>query len=301
VASPIYVALDVETTGLSPERDAIIEIGMVKFDGRRVLDRYRSFVNPGRRIPFQITQLTGISPDDVKDAPVILTLLPKIREFVAGSTIIGHNIAFDMGFLAGAGLRLSNRTIDTFALANVVLLHVTRHNLSSLAEEMGIRQTSAHRALDDADTTRQLFLALCERAEQLPLPVIEDVNRAALGSHWPLASLFHSFEQNRARSAFNSSIGAQLQEKGFAASGKLGVLVKSEEEPELAPAPDKATTDIEAMLALLQPAGAIARQFPATSTGRNSWRCCARSQRRCVTTATAWSRPARARASRWPT
>ena len=253
-----YVALDLETTGLSPERDAILEIGLIKFAGQRVLGRFSSLINPARRIPYQITQLTGITLSDVQNAPLIREVLPKVREFIGDSTIIGHNVRFDMGFLTAAGLRLSNRTIDTFALASVVLLHVSGHSLGTLAAELGIQPSGAHRALDDAETARQLFLALCERAETLPLTVIQDINRAAVHSNWPLTALFRQLESRRSRTAFMGTLGAQLSDKGF---GRLGLLIADRDDEELAAQPEVVSTDTEAMVSLLEPDGRLAQSL----------------------------------------
>ena len=189
-----YVALDLETTGLTPERDQIIEVGVVKFAGQRVLDTFSSFVNPNQSIPFQVTQLTGIHDKDVTQAPTIDLLLPTISQFIGDSIILGHNVGFDRAFLASAGLRLRNRSIDTFELANIVFPHATRYSLTALANDLGVTLTSAHRALDDANATRQVFLVLCERAKELPLPLLEKINRVSQGTHWSLAGLLQGVQ-----------------------------------------------------------------------------------------------------------
>jgi len=259
-----YVALDLETTGLSPERDKIIEVGMVRFAGSRVLDTFSSFVDPNRKIPFQITQLTGIRNEDVQGSPSIDALLSKIKQFIGSSTILGHNVSFDLSFLAGAGLRLRNRSLDTFAIASIVLPHASRYSLGILAKEMGIPPGNSHRALDDADVTRQLFLALCDTARELPLPILQEINRVAQGSRWPLAGLFRSFERQRARSAFSGTLGDQLRAKGLVAEDtKFGLLVDSgEDEKEVIPAPDIACIDVPRMVELLHPSGLVAQRFP---------------------------------------
>ena len=259
-----YVALDLETTGLTPERDQIIEVGMVKFAGERVLDKFSSFVNPHQAIPFQITQLTGIHDKDVAQAPPIAALLPQIKRFIGNSTILGHNVGFDRAFLAYAGLRLRNSSIDTFGLANIVFPHATRYSLSALTNDLGITLTSAHRALDDADATRQVFLVLCERGRELPLPLLEKINRVSQGAGWPLAGLFHSFERQRARSAFGSALGDQLLAKGvITQEARFGLLADSDDDlAEIAPAPETVDTDIAAMVQLLEAGGRVARRFP---------------------------------------
>lgn len=260
-----YVALDLETTGLTPDRDEIIEVGMVKFAGDRVLETFTSFVNPNRRIPFQITQLTGIQDEDVTDAPPIDALLPTIRQFIDGSTLLGHNIDFDRSFLRRAGLPLRNAAVDTFALANVVFPHATRYSLGTLAEDLGIPQAAAHRALDDAKTARLIFLELCKRAQSLPLQVLQDINRVARASQWPLAGLFRTFESQRARSAFGGTLGDQLLAKGvIGQDAKFGFLAHDDEEGTGIASPSvEISTNPAEMVELLQPEGLVARHFPA--------------------------------------
>ncbi len=264
VEQETYVALDLETTGLSPDRDRIIEIGMVKFTSQGVLDTFATFVNPGRPIPFQITQLTGIRDRDVRDAPTIEALLPAVRSFIGKSTLVGHNVGFDVSFLSAAGLRLRNPAIDTFALAGIVWPHAARYNLATLAEEMGITPQTSHRALEDADTARQLFLALLERARQLPLNLIQDINRLAEGTGWPLAGVFRAIEHARTRSAFSrATLADQLRAKGLLDdSGAVALLGEVEAVEEVTPAPDLVTFDIEEQKALFQPGGLLAQRFP---------------------------------------
>jgi ATP-dependent DNA helicase DinG len=259
-----YVALDLETTGLNPERDQIIEVGMVKFAGQRVLDTFSSFVNPGQSIPFQVTQLTGIQDKDVAQAPTIDAVLPKVKQFIGDSAILGHNVGFDRAFLASAGLRLRNPGVDTFELANIVFPHATRYSLTALAADFGITITSAHRALDDADATRQVFLLLCDRARELPLPLLEKINRISYGSRWSLASLFTGFERQRAHSAFGSALGDQLLARGVVArDARFGLLADSNgDQADITPAPDLVSTDIDQMVQLLEAGGRVARRFP---------------------------------------
>ena len=105
MAERVLVALDLETTGLDPSRDTIIEIGAVRFQGDRVLDRFVTLVNPQRSIPLRITQITGIRNADVANAPVLAAVLPELLAFVTSdvAAIVAHNAGFDLGFLRAAG------------------------------------------------------------------------------------------------------------------------------------------------------------------------------------------------------
>src|ERR1051326_1965089 len=93
------VSLDIETTGLDPNKDAIIEIGAVRFNGHRIEDEWSTLVNPNRHIPEAITQLTGIDDDMVRNAPRIQDVLEELGTFVGDLPVLGQNVRFDLGFL----------------------------------------------------------------------------------------------------------------------------------------------------------------------------------------------------------
>src|SRR5919108_6416554 len=123
------VAIDIETTGLSEERDAIIEIGAVKFKGHRVEDEWSTVINPNRHIPEFITGLTGISDAEVRNAPRLAEVLPDLEAFVGDAPIVGHNVRFDLNFLQRMGLFEFNEVIDTYELASVLMPTASRYNL----------------------------------------------------------------------------------------------------------------------------------------------------------------------------
>ena len=118
---PSIVALDIETTGLDPKTDAIIEIGAIRFNNRRIEDEFSTLINPMRNIPEFITRLTGISNGMVQNSPVIEDILPELDDFVADLPILGHNVKFDVGFLRQHGLFRYNDTLDTYDMASVLL------------------------------------------------------------------------------------------------------------------------------------------------------------------------------------
>ena len=107
------VAIDIETTGLDKDRDAIIEIGAVRFNGKRVEDEFSTLVNPGKHIPEFITGLTGIDDSMVRGAPRLNGIVHELAAFVGDAPVIGHNIRFDLGFLQKATALNLNRVIDT--------------------------------------------------------------------------------------------------------------------------------------------------------------------------------------------
>ncbi|MCD6554946.1 MAG: DEAD/DEAH box helicase family protein [Anaerolineae bacterium] len=260
-----YVALDLETTGLSPDRDAIIEIGAVKFRDDQVLDTWSSLVNPQRPIPYKIEQLTGITSREVSRAPTIESLLEPLRRFVGRHPLVGHNIVnFDLKILRRYRLFLDNLPIDTFELAGILLPHAARYSLGKLAEALGIAFPNRHRALDDALATKDLFLALLRQASSLDPAVIREINRLAARVDWPLREVFRQVEREQARNAFTGAIGQQLRAKGLVGKRDvLGLILSHEDEIKpLRPAGRRTPLDVDQLTALLEEGGAFAQQFP---------------------------------------
>jgi DNA polymerase-3 subunit epsilon/ATP-dependent DNA helicase DinG len=192
MAERIYVALDLETTGLDANRDAIIEIGAVRFQGDHILNRFVTFVNPQRTLPLRIQQITGIRQSDLANAPTIHQVAPELLDFLRSDVrgLVAHNVAFDVGFLTAAGIRLHYPALDTFQLATILLPQQASYNLGELCHSFGIPLVDAHRALDDAQATAQLFLQLQQRLHSLPIAVLDLIVQGAQGSDWSLLSLF---------------------------------------------------------------------------------------------------------------
>lgn len=260
-----YVALDLETTGLNTDLDAIIEIGAVKFSEEQVLDTWSSLVNPQRPIPYKIEQLTGIAADEVSRAPTIEALAEPLRRFVGRHILVGHNIEhFDLKILRRYGLFLNNPSIDTFELAGILLPHAARYSLGKLAEALGIVFPTRHRALEDALATKDLFLALLRQASSLDQAVIREINRLATHVDWPLREVFRQIEREQARYTFTGAIGQQLRDKGLAEKdGTLGLLLSHDDEIKpLRPTGRRTPLDVDQLAAMLEEGGAFARQFP---------------------------------------
>lgn len=260
---PTYVALDLETTGLEPERDTIIEIGAVKFRGEEVLGTFESLVNPGRPIPYNIQHLTGITPDDVKNAPVLFEVLPGLSRFVGRHPIVGHTVGFDLSFLRRHGIFQASQGIDTFELAGILLPHAARYSLGILAETLGITLSATHRALDDARATHALFMALLDQANRLDLSVIQAINRLAARSDWSLRPVFVELERARARTAFTGSLAQQLAAKGILTDGGHGLLweAEAEERDRLRPAPTPRKLEIDRLAEMLEGEGLFNQHF----------------------------------------
>jgi len=164
-----FVAIDLETTGLTPANDEIIEIGAVLFENGSVKDVYQSFVNPGRPLPYIVTSLTGITDRDLVGAPKFDEVSDELLSFIGEMPIVGQNTSFDLGFLVASGgvdFRFPGKTVlDTAELARIFWAELPRFSLGSLCSTFGVKLESAHRASDDAQATGEV---LVEMIRQLP-------------------------------------------------------------------------------------------------------------------------------------
>jgi DNA polymerase-3 subunit epsilon/ATP-dependent DNA helicase DinG len=183
------VALDLETTGLDPVQDAVIEIGAVRFRGSRVEAEWSTLVNPGRPLPPYITQLTGITDAMLAAAPRLSRVLPELIEFVGDLPLLGHNLAFDMRFLERHTPFRQNQAMDTYDLASVILPS-GRYRLGTLAQALGVVPRAVHRGLDDARTTQQVFVRLLDQAAELPPSVLGEIVEIGANLDWGAGPAF---------------------------------------------------------------------------------------------------------------
>ena len=169
------VALDLETTGLDPTQDEIIEIGAVRFRNGEVIEEFSALVNPGRPIPPFVTTLTEITNELVMNAPPLSAVLPKLKEFVGDTPWVGHNIGFDASFLYRHDTLRDNLRIDTYELASVLLPTAPRYNLTSLTQMLNFDIGSAHRAVYDAKATAFIYWKMWEKALTLPYGTLREI------------------------------------------------------------------------------------------------------------------------------
>ncbi len=174
------VVFDIETTGLSSRKDAITEIGAVVMKNGAEIDRFQTFADPERPIPFNITKLTGITDDDVKGAPSVADAVRAFLEFVDGRVLCAHNAGFDIGFIDEActryGIEFKPRYIDTLALARTVLPQLKSHKLNLLADYLSLPEFKHHRASDDAVTTGLVLIKLFRRLAEAGITDIGAIN-----------------------------------------------------------------------------------------------------------------------------
>ncbi len=161
-----FCVFDLETTGLNPDRGAEpIEVGGVRIVRGELSNRFQSFVCPEGRIPRKVQELTGIGPEDVREAPSVSSVFDDFLRFVDDAVLVAHNVDFDRGFLEMYAPRpVNNEEIDTLCMARV-LLNQQDHSLDQLVRQFGLDRKKSHRALDDAHATAELFLSLAVRIQ----------------------------------------------------------------------------------------------------------------------------------------
>jgi ATP-dependent DNA helicase DinG len=186
MAERTFVALDLETTGLDSRRDAIIEIGAIRFRGDTILDRLVTFVDPQRPIPLQVQQITGIDDRTVAGAPTLAAVAPELLAFVNADVhaVIAHNVSFDLGFLQAAGIHFHRPALDTYELATILLPGLKSYNLGELCRELDIALSQAHRALADAEATMLLFRQIQSRIQRLPRSIVQLLVACGAESKW---------------------------------------------------------------------------------------------------------------------
>ncbi|GAB4469598.1 MAG: helicase C-terminal domain-containing protein [Anaerolineae bacterium] len=255
----VIVSVDLETTGLDPRSDEIIEIGAVKFEGDRVIDEFQSFVYPGCSIPPYITRLTGIRDSDVERAPRRADILPKLRRFIGYAPVLGHNVRFDLGMLEQGGLRLPNPLIDTYTLASVLIPNTPRYSLSSLATLFGVDAGESHRALDDAHRTRAIYLELYRRAQGLPLDTLAEIVRAGKLMPWDGAFFFEEVLKERSREVFVANQPAAPEDDLEGLDELFGR--DESEEGRLRRGQQVRPVDPDEVAAVVEPGGQLARRL----------------------------------------
>ncbi|NOT56298.1 MAG: hypothetical protein HOP18_17005, partial [Deltaproteobacteria bacterium] len=168
LAAATFVVVDLETTGLKPGPAAITEIAAIQVANGRFAAEFHTLVNPGRKVPAAITQLTGITDDMLRDHPRIDVVFPQLHAFLGSSVIVAHNADFDLNFLNFDAHRLFsapllNPALCTLKLAKRLLSSLRSRSLDSVAAHLGVSCLNRHRALGDARTTAEIFLIMLDQ------------------------------------------------------------------------------------------------------------------------------------------
>jgi DNA polymerase-3 subunit epsilon len=182
-----FVCFDIETTGLNPQSDKIIEIGAVKVKDGKIAGRFSELINPQITLPNLIIKLTGINDEMLKTADSELNVVTRFLEFAEDYVVLGHNIKFDFSFVKIAAdrahLSFEKRAIDTLDLSRKLHQDMESRGLESMCRHYNINNNHAHRAYDDAKATAMLYVNLCndfydENAEMFcPKPLIYKIKK----------------------------------------------------------------------------------------------------------------------------
>lgn len=183
--TPDYVIFDLETTGISPNYDEVIEISALKVKGGEVVDEFNTLVNPGRKIPFGATKVNGITNAMVAEAPAFSHVLAEFLDFAEGLVLVGHNIArFDMKFIwrdaeQYFGEIPKNNYVDTLQVARKHLPKMEHHRLVDLAEHYGISSEGAHRALNDCYMNQKVYECMVAEMREAHQKRVEEARKKA--------------------------------------------------------------------------------------------------------------------------
>ena len=160
-----FICIDLETTGLNPKRDRIIEIGAVKVRNGQIVDTFQQLVDPKQELEERVEMLTGISSMELKGQPTIQEILPELKEFLGEDILLGHRVLFDYSFLkrtfTNEKIPFERKGIDTLKLARQFVTDLESKKLESLCKHYGITH-QAHRALGDAQATVELYRILVD-------------------------------------------------------------------------------------------------------------------------------------------
>ena len=175
-----FVVFDIETTGFSPTKNRIIEIGAVKVSEGKIVDRFSTFVDPLTPIPFEIEKLTGITDDMVMGAEQIDVVLPRFLEFCEGCILVAHNARFDMSFIMEncdrQGISHDFTYVDSVGIARIFLPGQKKHTLDAVAKALGVSLENHHRAVDDAEATAEIFVKLIVLMEKEGITTLSQIN-----------------------------------------------------------------------------------------------------------------------------
>ena len=162
----VFVAFDIETTGLDPHLNEIVEIGAVKFDKMGLIARFSSLINPGIPMPKEAEKVNNISDEMLRGKPSLNKVFPDFLFFIQNAVLLAHNAPFDCGFINEKLKKspdspfqsLPNPIIDTLAFSREMLPGFQSYSLQNLARSLGIQAKNAHRAEDDAALCMELYL-----------------------------------------------------------------------------------------------------------------------------------------------
>jgi DNA polymerase III subunit alpha, Gram-positive type len=181
IRDSVFVVFDLETTGLNPWKEDLLEIGAVKIENGQIIEQFQSLIRPDREISSEIEKLTGINFDLVKDAPGPEQVIKAFLEFASGAVLVAHNAEFDVGFMKAKlqalfNLKLQLVYLDTLGLSRTLWPNLKSYRLNAVAKELGIELTGHHRAMADAQCTAAILRKALEKIAERNLDRLIDLN-----------------------------------------------------------------------------------------------------------------------------
>jgi len=191
-----FTVFDLETTGLKSINDHIIEIGAVKIKDGKIVDEYSTLINPGEKIPPEITRITGITDDMVINSPLLEEVIDDFLSFIDDSVLTAHNARFDYGFLRSALYRTGKPVVqypllDTVGLSRALFPELKNHKLNTVCDFLDINLEHHHRAVDDARATAQILLKSSDLLGQQGISLLKDINSLTEKIDWKNLPLYH--------------------------------------------------------------------------------------------------------------
>ncbi|CAN5543080.1 helicase C-terminal domain-containing protein [soil metagenome] len=242
-----FVALDVEATGLDPSRSEIIEVAILPFTLDDEGELVQTYVRPFGSIPLEVTRLTGIENADVIHAPRLLDIEPLIRNTVGRRIIVGHNIRYDSDMLSGGGIMLANETLDTLALARLVLPGLPSYSLENLAKALDLEgDGDAHRAGYDVEVSVRLLRLL-----------IGQIGRIDLTTRTRIAALISSSDPQISDLLMSSDLPQSLDDDEASKTPELRFLSSRKRPESLKPTGSDAPIDIDRLRGLFEEHGVL--------------------------------------------
>lgn len=219
-----FVVLDLETSGIDPKRDDIIEVAMVRYEKGKEVKRYDNLIQIDYPLPEIITCITGITDEEIREkgqAPE--GVFEKVEEILEGAYLIGHNIKFDFSFLQAKKIKMNIRgLIDTIPLVQILFPQAASYSLESLSTDFGLTHENKHRAMGDVEATLGLFKHLWKTTKQLPKGVIEEIQEILPRGDWASSVLFDSVTGVRPKTDVQHTAGGVVPpEKGVRGFSRL--------------------------------------------------------------------------------
>lgn len=252
-----YAFLDLETTGLNPEYDEIIEIGAVIIENGSVIERFQTLVKPVKKLPSVITRITGITDEMLADAPDITEVSNSLLEFLGEFPVGGHNISFDIAFLKNnVNRHFANPLIDTWEIAQVVLPRAGSYRLEAIRTLLGIEDSVSHRALEDAVSAANVFYKCRSLFQQASQDLLFEIYNSVKDRNWYLGQVFASWIMEFSTSFPASKTGSTLVLADTVLEETGGLFANDPKQTR------KTGPDIEKLADILAPGGPFAQKYP---------------------------------------